>query len=229
MDVKISAEPLAPLPDTATTHSSLVAEAIREAILTGRLKPGALLVERRIAKMLGVSKTPIREALIGLARSGLVKVSPNRGVRVADPTPSDMRKIYQLRSLLEPWAIAQAAVTKPDTALRRAEEALDEADRLLASGDHVGMSLANRRFHRLMYGCCGNELVVAALDELQDLVALGVVNLLWHRWPTWESEFHEHRQILTAVQAGDTKRAELVAREHIAASLARLDSTSNDT
>src|SRR5215211_5972136 len=89
----------------ATTASDLVADSIRAAILSGQLKPGETLVERRLAVQLGVSKTPVREALIALSTSGLVAVNPNRGVTVRRLTLDDIRKCYEVRLLLEPWAV----------------------------------------------------------------------------------------------------------------------------
>jgi DNA-binding GntR family transcriptional regulator len=95
----------------STTRTDLVTDSIRAAILSGRIRQGETLVERRLAEQLGVSKTPVREALIGLAATGLVIISPNRGVTVRVVGPDDLRKAYEIRLLLEPWAIGRAART----------------------------------------------------------------------------------------------------------------------
>ena len=102
-----TAAALPPLPRSTTT-SDLVVDSIRDAILSGRLAPGETLVERRLAELLGVSKTPVREALIALAVSGLVTVTPNRGAVVRAVDVEDVRKAYEVRLLLEPWAVAKA-------------------------------------------------------------------------------------------------------------------------
>ena len=205
----------------STTRSDLVAASIKTAILSGSLKPDEVLVERRIAEQLGVSKTPVREALIAMTSSGLLTPTRNRGVAVRRLRPEDVQRIYEMRMLLEPWAVGQ--VTAPGSfEATDAHRALAEAARLVEADDHGGLSLANRRFHRTLYSTCANELVVQALDDLQDLTALGTVSLLWEQWPTWRTELHEHREILAAVEEGRQADAEELLRLHIQRSITRL-------
>jgi DNA-binding GntR family transcriptional regulator len=214
---------LPPLPRSTTT-SDLVVDAIREAILSGRLQPGETLVERRLAELLGVSKTPVREALITLAASGLVTVTPNRGAVVRAVNTGDVHKAYEVRLLLEPWAVARTVREGGlDSARSAAKAALEEARRHLPDEDHVQLSLANRRFHRALYADCGNEIVVRQLDGLQELAALGAVALLWERWRTWRAEYDEHAEILRAVEAGEPDTAERLLRRHIRQSVRRLE------
>jgi DNA-binding GntR family transcriptional regulator len=214
---------LPPLPRSTTT-SDLVVDAIREAILSGRLQPGETLVERRLAELLGVSKTPVREALITLAASGLVTVTPNRGAVVRAVNTSDVHKAYEVRLLMEPWAVARTVREGGlDSARAAAKAALEDAHRHLPDEDHVQLSLANRRFHRALYADCGNEIVVRQLDGLQELAALGAVALLWERWRTWRAEYDEHAEILRAVEAGEAETAERLLRKHIRQSVRRLE------
>ena len=207
----------------ATTASDLVADSIRAAILSGQLKPGETLVERRLAVQLGVSKTPVREALIALSTSGLVAVNPNRGVTVRRLTLDDIRKCYEVRLLLEPWAVSRVARLDPLPNLADARLALDEAKLLLSADDHTQLSLANRRFHRAIYSLCDNEVVAEKLDDLQDLTALGAVNLLWEHWPTWRAEYAEHEEILAMVASGQAAAAERLMRRHIEQSVSRIE------
>ena len=212
---------LRPLAGPAS-RTDLVAESLREAILTGDLKPGETLVERRLSELLGVSKTPVREALISLAHTGLVTVVPNKGITVRKLTLDDVRKVYEVRLLLEPWAATATTRAGDAEALAQAQEALNEAAGLLSANEHSRLSLVNRRFHRALYSSCGNELVIAQLDGLQDLTALGVVNLLWDRWPTWREEFVEHAEILSAASEGKADDVERLVRDHIGRSLDKL-------
>ncbi|MFC7340846.1 GntR family transcriptional regulator [Saccharopolyspora griseoalba] len=206
-----------------SSRTDLVAESIRTAILAGELQPGETLVERRLSELLGVSKTPVREALIGMAHTGLVTVVPNKGITVRSLTLVDIRKVYEVRLLLEPWAARMTAGSaEVADRLQQAQEALNEAAGLLSAGDNHELSMANRRFHRALYSGCGNRLVVDQLDDLQDLTALGVVNLLWDRWPTWREEFVEHAEILAAVNDGNADEAENLVRKHIQQSLTNL-------
>lgn len=205
----------------STTRSDLVAASIKSAILSGRLRPDELLVERRIADQLGVSKTPVREALIALTSTGLLTPTRNRGVAVRRVGPEDVRQVYEMRLLVEPWAAGRVAETGTVDAAE-ANRALDDAARCVELDDRPGLSLANRRFHRSIYSTCANELVIRALDDLQDLTALGTVSLLWEQWPTWRAELEEHREILAAVLEHRAADAEELLRGHIQRSISRL-------
>lgn len=217
---------LRPLTGPAS-RTDLVAESVRDAILSGELGPGETLVERKLSELLGVSKTPVREALISLSHTGLVTVAPNRGITVRRLTLPDMREVYELRMLLEPWAARTTARAQAAEAIQEAQEALNEAAGLLGSDDHLRLSMANRRFHRALYSRCGNDLVISQLDGLQDLTALGAVNLLWQRWPTWRAEFVEHAEILSAASGGDEPRVESLVRNHIEQSVTKLAEAAN--
>jgi DNA-binding GntR family transcriptional regulator len=213
--------PVLPPLGRSTTRSDLVAASIKSAILSGRLQPDEVLVERRLAEQLGVSKTPVREALIALTSSGLLTPTRNRGIAVRRLQAEDVQRIYEMRMLVEPWAAAQVATGGRFDAAE-ARRALEDAARFLEADDHGGLSMANRRFHRSLYSTCPNDLVVHALDDLQDLTALGTVSLLWERWPTWRDEAQEHHEILAAVAQGHAEETERLVRTHIQRSITRL-------
>jgi DNA-binding GntR family transcriptional regulator len=215
-----------------TSRSDLVAGTLRSVILSGGFRPGQILVERQLAAQLGVSKTPVREALIALASSGLVTISRNHGVAVRTLTASEVRDIYELRLLLEPWAVGQGliraagVVDVADSALDAARAALDEADTSAERGDAVASSLASRRFHRELYSRTGNELVIAQLNQMQDLIALALlVAEVWKNGarPVGPRERAEHRAMLAAAATGDAVAAERLTREHIEHAMAALD------
>ena len=201
--------PLSPV----SSRADLVAESIRTAILSGQIRPGDMLVERRLAAELGVSKTPVREALIMLAAGGLVVLTPSRGTAVRLLDANDLRKIQEVRLLLEPWAVAATTRLGMDVGLARAALARSAAH--LDAVDHGELSVANRDFHRALYAGCGNEFVIATLDGVRDLAALAAVSLLWPHWPTWREEHVEHERILKAVLAGDADSAQRLTRQHI--------------
>ena len=191
-------------------RTAAVLEAIKHAILAGELRPGQSLVEAELAQQLGVSKTPVREALKTLAGAGLVTMSPYRGAAVRVIDPETAHAIYDLRLLLEPEAVRRAAARGGDTGA--AGLALDRAD---ASSDEAERSLANREFHRALYQECGNPLLVAALDDLRDQTAL-ISAAAWQQQPSWQREAGEHRTILAAAAAGDADRAGELLAAHIA-------------
>lgn len=210
-----------PLPelDDAPTRTDLIVESIQMAIFSGQLKPRQILVERKIADQFGVSKTPVREALIVLERSGLVAMK-NRRIAVRSLSFTDIRQIYEVRVVLEPWAILDAA--RVDMQLEAAGQALAEARAHGAVGDHTARALANRRFHRGMYASSENKFIVEALDRVQDLTALAVKGVLWELWPIGDTEAAEHEAIYKTALSGDADRASELMREHIAASISRV-------
>ncbi len=218
------------------SRTEAVLEAIKHAILAGELRPGQSLVETELAQMLGVSKTPVREALKTLAGAGLVTMSPYRGATVRAIDPESAAAIYDLRLLLEPEAVRRAvqahaahadgvqadevhaggagADAGPWAAARAALRASG------AATDQAQRSLANREFHRALYVTCGNSLLVKSLDDLRDQTAL-VSALSWEQAPSWQQEAAEHQAILTAARAGAAAHAAALLRAHIAGFAAR--------
>jgi DNA-binding GntR family transcriptional regulator len=197
------------------SRTVVVLDAIKHAILTGELRPGQGLVETDLATVLGVSKTPVREALKTLAGAGLVTMSPYKGATVRTVDDDLVRSVYDVRLLLEPEAVRRSVARGGNwddarRALERSGEAGDQADR----------SLANRDFHRGMYLGCGNSLLISMLDDVRDQTAL-VSAAAWQRAPTWPDEAAEHRAILAAAVAGDADTAADLLKQHIESFLTR--------
>lgn len=196
-------------PRSLSSRGTMVLEAIKHAILTGTLQPGQQLVETELAQQLGVSKTPVREALKTLAGAGLVTMSEYKGATVRTVDNALMEWVYDLRLLLEPEAVSRTVERGAD--LTPAAEALSRAD---TAADRADRSLANRDFHRALYAGCGNPLLVSSLDSLRDQTAL-ISAAAWERVPTWEREADEHRDILKAAQSGSAAEAAGRLREHV--------------
>lgn len=205
--------------DPLANRTDRALSVIRRGILTGRLRPGQQLVEADIAEMLGMSKTPIREALKTLVGSGLVSLSRYKGAVVRELDVESAAAIYDLRLLLEPEAVRRSVAGKAE--LSTAAEVLDRAVAAGDAGDTVAMSLANREFHRVLYLGCGNPLLVDALDGLKDQAALVSVSG-WHSAGGWRAEADEHRAILAAALAGDAERAATALHSHIAGFMERV-------
>ena len=210
----------------APSRTEAVLGAIKHAILAGELRPGQSLVETELAQLLGVSKTPVREALKTLAGAGLVSMSPYRGAAVRAIDPASAAALYDLRLLLEPEAVRRAVQAcavqagpggADSRAWATAQAALAASD---AAGDQAQRSLANRDYHRALYLACGNSLLVKTLDDLRDQTAL-VSARSWEQAPSWQQEAAEHRAILAAARAGAATEAAAMLREHIAGFAAR--------
>jgi DNA-binding GntR family transcriptional regulator len=197
-----------------------VLEAIKRAILAGELKPGQALVETDLADKLGVSKTPVREALKTLAGAGMVTMSPYKGATVRQITADQARHLYEVRVILEPEALSKSIAAGHGWAL--ADEALARAD---TAEDLVERNLANRDFHAALYQGCGNPLLISMLGDLRDQTAL-VSAAFWRHsadsgGASWECEAAEHRAILEAAQASDSGIAADLLRAHITSSIQR--------
>lgn len=209
------------MPDTVMpsvavpSRTEAVLDAVKHAILTGRLTPGQPLIENELAAQLGVSKTPVREALKTLAAAGLVTMSPYKGASVRMVDDALAHSVYDIRVLLEPEAVRRSAARgeSAQTSWQSAAAALDLADR---AADRAERQQANREFHRALYSGCGNDLMVGILDGLRDQTAL-VSTAVWTRNASWEQEAAEHRAILDAITAGRAELAANLLEEHIRA------------
>jgi len=197
-----------------------VQEAIKRAILAGEFTPGQQLVETDLAEKLGVSKTPVREALKTLAGAGMVTMSPYKGATVRRVTSEDARHLYDVRLILEPEALVRSIAAGHDWT--QAASALARADGTI---DLVERNLANREFHLGLYQGCGNPLLLSLLADLRDQTAL-VSAAFWRRsadsgGASWECEADEHHAILRAAQAWQSAAAADLLRAHITSSIQR--------
>jgi len=203
------------------SRTEVVLEEIRRGILTRELLPGQPLVEAELAQRLGVSKTPVREALKVLSNSGLVTFSPYKGASVCVVDAALAQSVYDVRLVLEPEAVRRTVELRDPALLEDAAEALKEASAAIADRDQAELSLLNRRFHRALYSGCGNPLLVNILDDLKDRAAL-ISIVGWEANPSWRREWTEHKAILAAAKKGDAEGAADLLRQHIAEFLERI-------
>jgi len=198
------------------SRTELVLEEIRRAILTRELLPGQQLVEMELAQRLGVSKTPVREALKILSGSGLVTFSPYKGASVRTVDHDLARNVFDLRLLLEPEAVERSVrgTKNPTKLFNEANRILAEAEKVGRKGDRAALSLLNRDFHRALYVHCGNPLLVSMLDDLRDRAALVSV-VGWDKTHSWEEEWSEHGAILMKAHESRAEDAASLLRGHI--------------
>ena len=211
----------------ATTHLALpssridlVLAEIRAAILARRFAPGQPLVEAELARNMGVSKTPVREALKLLSSSGLVTFIPFKGAFVREVDENFIESVYDVRLLLEPEAVRRSIRRGNEVGLSQAAVHLEDARRAAEAGDRAQMSILNRQFHADLYAGCGSDLLMDILDNLRDRAALVSV-ASWEAAPTWGVEWAEHQSVLSAALAGDADRAGDLLRDHLQAFLDR--------
>ena len=187
---------------------------LRYRILTGRLAPGTTLLETEIAGMLGLSRTPVREAVIRLAEEGLVLIRPRHGVTVVDLTLADFRDILDVFSALEVRAVALTASRPLRGADRDALTHLTQRmERATADGDIARWSDLDDDFHSTLVGLCGNPRLLRTIGEYWGQQYRGRRLILPHR-PLPVASDREHRAILAAVVAGDAQAAHAAHLAH---------------
>jgi len=194
--------------------AQLAYERIKDDILDEQLFPRQPLIEAELAAKYGVSKTPVREALLSLTRERLVEMNSFRGVRVRDFTANDAREIFEVRELLEPFALRRAVPRLEDSDRRALRALLDDARVAAEGGDRRELSRLNRAFHGSLIAQCGNRMVIEILTRLQDQVMVMSLRL-WNVQATHLREAQQHEAILAAAEAGDADLAAQVLGQHL--------------
>jgi DNA-binding GntR family transcriptional regulator len=204
----------------------LAYDQIRALILSGEMAPGARLSQIDLAERLGISRTPVREALRRLAGEGLIDALPQRGFRVTDLGLEAVMRRLEVRLLLEPGIARLAAERAEADDLIALREAITlEADATEPDAIHD----ASRLFHLALAGATRNEDIVSTLSTLW-IVEVGR-RLLARRAgePEWKpGDVREHQAILAAVEAHDGEHAERLVREHIVDALRHWNPVTNE-
>ncbi len=195
---------------------------LREALLAGEFTPGEQLREGEIAAQLGVSKTPVREALSSLRARGLLQASPIRGIQVATVDDTTVRWMYEVRALLEPEAILHAGPHIDQKLITQAHQLLTDAQRYADRRDFTALSKANRDFHELLYQRCENAELRRILNEMRDQMQFAAASGWRGTSPSWDLEHTEHLAILTAIEDGDIDKAAQLSKDHIESAATRL-------
>jgi DNA-binding GntR family transcriptional regulator len=182
------------------TKAARIAEALRDGIATGAIAQGTRLHQDELAAQFSTSITPVREALRQLQAEGLLEGESHRGVTVASPDLEQIKSIYVLRRLIEPYAARRAALRLSRQDFARAEEINDELLQAQAAGDALRSRRLNHDFHFVFYMACGLPTVIAEIERL------------WATFPWSELQLHvvrgresvrEHASILEAMIAAD--------------------------
>jgi DNA-binding GntR family transcriptional regulator len=197
--------------------ADLAYAALRAGILQGEWASGARLGEVELAGTLGMSRTPIREALRRLESEGLVEVLANRGARVASWTTEDLDEIYELRALLESHGTARAATRMDLTTIEQLRELCDEMEIVGEPGPDQDLDRVadlNRRFHGAIITASASVRLAALLGTV---VQLPLVLRTFHRYSdeALRRSFGHHRELVAAFEAGDSGWAQAVMSSHV--------------
>ncbi|ACX53173.1 transcriptional regulator, GntR family [Ammonifex degensii KC4] len=192
----------------------VVFESLREAIIKGILKPGERLMELQLAEELGVSRTPVREALRKLELEGLVVMLPRRGAYVAGLSAKDIADIFEVRAALEALAAGLAAERITEEELEALERSLVELAEVMETNDLEAIVSLDTRFHEIIYRASRNDRLVQIISNLQDQIHRFRLTTLSRPGRTRET-IEEHKKIVEAISERQAELAAQLAREHI--------------
>ncbi|MDO4615997.1 MAG: GntR family transcriptional regulator [Lachnospiraceae bacterium] len=192
----------------------LVFHTLRRAIMQGYLKPGERLMEIKLANRMGVSRTPIREAIRMLELEGLVVMIPRKGAQVAKITERDLREVLEVRMGLEQLAVQFATERITEEQLAALCDASREFEKTVKSGDLTEIAEADVRFHDLLYAATGNGRLVQLLNNLREQMYRYRIEYLKSQ-EIRESLVQEHDSLCEKLKDRDLDGARTIMKSHI--------------
>ena len=192
----------------------LALEHLRESIVSGKLKMGQVLSERSISDELGVSKSPVREALAQLRDEGLVTIEPQKGARVFTLSDSEVAQICDFRLAIETAAFELALARNPEALAADMEEIVSKMEEAQLKGRNATYLALDTSFHELIFKHCGNTYLAASYSRYVGKIAALRTHLSALPRHT-ELSFEEHKQLAQAVRAGTKKEIRRLLSEHI--------------
>lgn len=192
----------------------VVFNTLRQAILKGELKPGERLMEIQLADRLGVSRTPIREAIRKLELEGLVLMIPRKGAEVAQISEKSLRDVLEVRRSLEELAIELACRRMSAEEIVQLEHAQNDFREAIKEGNTMKIAELDENYHHVIYNGTGNDKLIQLLNNLRE-------QMYRYRFEyIKDADKHqilvlEHERILTAVRGRDITEAKSAIREHI--------------
>jgi DNA-binding GntR family transcriptional regulator len=185
---------------------------LRHAIHSGDLKPGDRLLEEKLAQSLGVSRTPVHEALARLESEGLATKDPSRGMIVVEFDASLIAELYAVREALEGTAAALAARHASEVEVMTLKQIADRDQAFIQEPERLASN--NRLFHETLYRSAHNRYLLKTLNALYESIALVRTSLAYSK-ERIELTIAQHQQLVAAIAGQDSKTAEEVARVHV--------------
>lgn len=192
----------------------IVYEELKREILVGEIAPGTRMMEIELADEMGVSRTPVREAIRKLEKEGLVTIEPRKGAYASDVSIKDMVDVLEVREDLEAMAAAMAAQKVNEDEKKALIEATLEYKEAVESERTEDIIRCDEKFHQLIVNCSGNKTLVQLFSQVQEL-ALRFRYLYYDDFSRYERMPMEHREIEEAILSGDYEKARVAAGEHV--------------
>ncbi|MGY1499368.1 GntR family transcriptional regulator [Streptomyces sp. QTS52] len=187
---------------------------VKEGVLDRRYEGGTLLTEGELAEAAGVSRTPVREALLRLEAEGLIKLYPKKGALVLPVSAQEIADVVETRQLVEEHTVRKAVPASPQL-IARLTELLERQREQAAAGDLAGAAVTDRCFHAEIVRSGGNEILSRLYDQLRDRqLRMGVA--VMHAHPDRITKtLVEHQEILDALRSGDPEAAVAIVHRHV--------------
>lgn len=200
--------------ESASSNTTIAIQKLRDLIFSGQLGAGTDHLESELAERLGMSRTPVREALLRLEAQGLLDVRPRKGVRISALSGQDMAEVYDVLTELESLAAANAANRGlDDAALSVLTQTIADMDTALAKDDREAWAAADDCFHTELVHLGDNTRVRRIAEMMSDQVRRArLVTLYMRPQPTKSND--DHRAVVEAIRAGDPDRARALHRQH---------------
>ncbi|GLV98322.1 GntR family transcriptional regulator [Streptomyces lavendulae subsp. lavendulae] len=206
--------PASPVSPASPPAADRVYRHVKQGVLDRRYEGGVLLTEGELAEAVGVSRTPVREALLRLETEGLLKLYPKKGALVLPVSAQEIADVIETRLLVEEFTVRRA-VPAPPALLERLAELVEEQRRHAAAGDLPALMAADRGFHAEIVRHAGNQILSRLYDQLRDRQLRMGVALLHAHPDRVELTLAEHSEILDALRAGDADTAAAAVRGHV--------------
>lgn len=192
----------------------IVLEALKDAIVNGKLKPGERLMEQQVAEELGVSRTPVREAIRKLEIEGFIIIIPRKGAYVSDISLKDIAQVFEVRAAMEALAAGLAAQRIADDQMEKLERKLVEVKNAVDNSDLDNIIQFDTDFHEIIYDASRNDRLVQILNNLREQI---------QRYRTaslaspgrLKDTLREHQELVDAISTRNVALAQKVAKEHI--------------
>ena len=208
-------------PDGSSSLEEKVYLSLEEQIISQKLRPGESVTEMKLSRELGVSRTPVREALQRLDREGLIKLIPNKGAVVLGISEQDLMDIYKIRMRLEGLAARIAAEKRDEAFCRELRDNVELTEFYMTKGNIEKVKNLDSEFHDIIYRCCESRMLGKTLSELHRYISsyrklsLAVSGRIDH-------SLSEHREIYEAIACGNTDAADALMSEHVERALENL-------
>ena len=194
--------------------SKKVYRILKKEIIKGSFKPGSKILEFQIAQQMGISRTPVREAIRLLAAEGFVVLSPNQGAVVRTVSVENIKEVLQIHSVLEGLAARLACEVINKDGLNELENYLNKMENLLKAGDSIAYSEVDLKFHEVIVNTCRNSRLIKMRKNISDQAQRYRISSLRVAERLRES-FAEHQKIFEAFKERDSNKADRMSQKHI--------------